>query len=100
MTDCTRKTVVWVLALAVVLMLGVTTGSAFAHEIQHAAHHTAGMHSSGICAWMCAATGTQITPTLQPQEYHIVHAALCPDEFISFSQESLTRLFPRAPPTR
>ena len=27
------------LAVAVLLMLGVTTGISFAHEIQHAAHH-------------------------------------------------------------
>src|SRR5206468_814519 len=42
------------LAVAILLMLGATTGSAFAHEIQHAAHHNAGMHATGICAWMCA----------------------------------------------
>ena len=49
------------LAVAIVLMLGATTGSAFAHEIQHAAHHTAGMHGSGICAWMCASAGAVTT---------------------------------------
>src|SRR5205809_7900621 len=45
------------LAVAILLMLGATTGSAFAHEIQHAAHHNAGMHATGICAWMCATAG-------------------------------------------
>jgi len=49
------------LAAAIVLMLGATTGSAFAHEIQHAAHHNAGMHATGICAWMCATAGAVAT---------------------------------------
>lgn len=43
------------LALGVLLLLGATTGSAFAHEVQHAGHHSAGMHHQGMCAWMCAA---------------------------------------------
>lgn len=49
------KSISWLLVVVVVVMLAATTGAAFAHEIQHAAHHTAGMHSSGVCAWMCAA---------------------------------------------
>src|SRR3989449_9970084 len=49
------------LAVAILLMLGATTGSAFAHEIQHAAHHNAGMHATGICAWMCATAGAVAT---------------------------------------
>ncbi len=52
------------LTVAIVLMLGATTGSAFAHEIQHAAHHTAGMHGSGICAWMCASAGAVATAAI------------------------------------
>ena len=49
------------LAVAILLMLGATTGSAFAHEIQHAAHHNANMHATGICAWMCATAGSVAT---------------------------------------
>jgi hypothetical protein len=55
------RSIACTLAVAIVLMLGATTGSAFAHEIQHAAHHTAGMHGSGICAWMCASAGAVTT---------------------------------------
>ena len=33
------------LAVGVLLMLGATTGISFAHEIQHAAHHTGSMHA-------------------------------------------------------
>ncbi len=50
----TFKAVATALALGFLLLLGATTGSAFAHDIQHAGHHSAGMHSQGICAWMCA----------------------------------------------
>ena len=49
------------LAVAVLLMLGATTGISFAHEIQHAAHHTGGMHTTGVCAWMCATAGAVTT---------------------------------------
>lgn len=51
----TFKIVAAALALGFLLLLGATTGSAFAHEVQHAGHHSAGMHGTGICAWMCAA---------------------------------------------
>ncbi|GIW54822.1 MAG: hypothetical protein KatS3mg082_1226 [Nitrospiraceae bacterium] len=45
----------WVLVVTVVTVLAATTGSVVAHDFQHAAHHAAGLHSTGICAWMCAA---------------------------------------------
>lgn len=51
----TFKAVAAALALGFLLLLGAGTGSAFAHDVQHAGHHSAGMHSQGICAWMCAA---------------------------------------------
>jgi hypothetical protein len=51
---------VWIVVIAVVALLGVTTGSAVAHELQHAAHHDAAMHGSGICAWMCATAGVHV----------------------------------------
>lgn len=52
------------LAVAVLLMLGATTGISFAHEVQHAAHHTGGMHATGVCAWMCATAGAVATATV------------------------------------
>lgn len=52
--------IVWVVVFAVVALLAVTTGSAVAHELHHAAHHDAGMHGSGICAWMCATAGVHV----------------------------------------
>ncbi|MEW6245541.1 MAG: hypothetical protein AB1555_02400 [Nitrospirota bacterium] len=49
------RTAAWALVVAIVIVLAATTGSAVAHDLQHAAHHGAGLHSTGICAWMCAA---------------------------------------------
>ena len=88
----------WVLAVAVLLMLGTTTGGAFAHEIQHAAHHTAGMHSSGICAWMCATAGTAATIVLQPVNYDLAQVAPLLTRSLPVSAVVLTPLLPRAPP--
>jgi hypothetical protein len=86
------------LAVAVLLMLGATTGSAFAHEIQHAAHHTAGMHASGICAWMCATAGAVTTAAIHativtPNEDKALPFVSSLRSFGSFSQ-----LQARAPP--
>jgi hypothetical protein len=59
------SSIVWIVLFAVIALLAVTTGSAVAHELHHAAHHDAGMHGSGICAWMCATAGIHVvTPVL------------------------------------
>ena len=92
------QSIAWVLVTAVLLMLGATTGSAFAHEIQHAAHHTAGMHSSGICAWMCATAGTAATIVLQPVSYDLAQVAPLLTRWLPVSTVVLTPLLPRAPP--
>lgn len=86
------------LAVAVLLMLGATTGIAFAHEVQHAAHHTAGMHASGICAWMCASASAVATAA-----YHVTDVTLNEDIGLPFlsglrSCDSCSTLQARAPP--
>ncbi len=62
------------LAVGLLLLLGGTTGSAFAHDIQHAGHHSAGMHGQGICAWMCAA-GSALDGLNVPLLVHAPHVA-------------------------
>lgn len=73
------KPVALVLAVGVFVMLGATTGAAFVHEVQHAAHHT-GMHGSGICAWMCASAGGVITPAFLPAQSSLVQPSEVPPE--------------------
>ncbi len=86
------------LAVAVLLMLGATTGISFAHEIQHAAHHTGGMHTTGVCAWMCATAGAVATAT-----FHTATVTPNEDTALPFlsglrSFESCSTLQARAPP--
>jgi len=88
----------WVLVVAVLVMLGATTGVAFAHEIQHAAHHNAGMHSSGICAWMCATAGSLSTYAIQPLQFELVFAAVSFSAPVLMSQDGGLSPLPRAPP--
>jgi hypothetical protein len=86
------------LAVAVLLMLGATTGTSFAHEIQHAAHHTGGMHATGVCAWMCATAGAVTTAAV-----HALTVTLNEDTALPFlnglrSSEFCSTLHARAPP--
>ena len=86
------------LAVAVLLMLGATTGISFAHEVQHAAHHTGGMHATGVCAWMCATAGAVATAA-----HHVTTVTLNEETALPFlsglrSFESCSTLQARAPP--
>ena len=98
MRPISHKSIAWVLIAAVVAMLGATTGVAFAHEIQHAAHHSAGMHSSGICAWMCATAGTLSTTVLQPVHYDVVRPTELFFTPTLISRDDNPAPLPRAPP--
>lgn len=85
-------------AFAVIALLAMTTGSAVAHELQHAAHHDAGMHGSGICAWMCATAGVHVVTSV-----HSTHLFTVAGD-VSFHSETVLLLQllapsrPRAPP--
>jgi len=86
------------LAVALFLMLGITTGGAFVHEVQHAAHHNAGMHATAICAWMCATGGAVATAAFHTTAGTVSVETALPyfdglRSFVTFS-----RLHARAPP--
>ncbi len=92
------NSIVWVVAFVVIALLAVTTGSAVAHELQHAAHHGAGMHGSGICAWMCATAGVHVVTPV-----HLTHLlAMAGDVSFRSRTVRLPQLLapsrPRAPP--
>jgi hypothetical protein len=86
------------LAVAILLMLGATTGSAFAHEIQHAAHHTAGMHGTGICAWMCAMVGAVTTAAIHVPLVTPIEGKALPFVSSLWASDSFSQLQARAPP--
>jgi len=92
------RSIVWIVACAVIVLLAMTTGSAVAHELQHAAHHNAGMHGSGICAWMCATAGTHVaTPVHLTHLFALVGLFTCDSDYALFLQ-LLAPSQSRAPP--
>jgi hypothetical protein len=92
------KTTAAVLVLGILLMLGVTTGSAVAHEIQHA-HHTAAMHGTGLCAWMCASGSGAATATVVPSVFVLVQDLFPLPDFLPHAAPSFWQLQARAPPS-
>jgi hypothetical protein len=92
------RPVAFTLTVAVLLMLGAATGSAFAHEVKHAAHHTAGMHTTGVCAWMCAASNAVTTAVVPAIAVTVSEEQVRP--FVSGlrSSECFSQLQARAPP--
>ncbi len=52
--DFHSKLLAWGLFVALVVVSG-TAGTAVAHDLHHGTHHSAKLHGTGICAWMCAA---------------------------------------------
>jgi hypothetical protein len=98
MTRPVLRPIAVVLTVAVLLLLGATTGGAFAHEVEHAAHHSAGMHGTGVCAWMCATAGAVTTPALLAVPVTISEDAAPPFLGDLQSFDSFSRLLVRAPP--
>ena len=92
------RTVVWVVASAVIVLLAMTTGSAVAHDLQHAAHHDAGMHGSGICAWMCATAGVHVVTPVHSMPMFEVVCLLTFDSDHAVLVQLLSPSQPRAPP--
>jgi len=86
------------LLVAVLFMVGGAMGATVAHDLQHAAHHTAASHSKGICAWMCATGG--IAQETGPALFHTLNeteqAIIPPDRHPSLTVSS--GLKSRAPP--
>ncbi len=92
------RSIVWIVACAVIVLLGVTTGGAVAHELQHAAHHSAGMHGSGICAWMCATAATHVATPLPSTHVFGVVSLLAFDSDYALFIHLLAPSQARAPP--
>ena len=98
MRNLILRSTAWVVAFAVMAILAVTTGGAVAHELQHAAHHNAGMHGSGICAWMCATAGVQVvTPLHSPHLFALAGDVSFPVDIV-LVPHLLAPSRPRAPP--
>lgn len=87
----------WTLLLCLVLVNGFMAAPSVSHA-QHHADHQAGTHSSGICAWLCAAgvgiesSVVQLTSVIQLLEW-----VSLPSFDVVFSVVSLPHFF-RGPP--
>lgn len=62
MVNLKQSWLVWSLLLCLVLVNGLLAAPAVAHADHHAKHQ-AGMHSTGLCAWECAAGQSLDTAT-------------------------------------
>ena len=58
------KSVVWIMIPVIMILLAAWSANVVAHELEHADHHDAAMHGSGICSWMCATAGTHVATPL------------------------------------
>lgn len=54
MVSVKRSGLVWSLLLCLVLANGLMAAPSVAHAAKHGSHQ-AGTHSTGLCAWLCAA---------------------------------------------
>jgi len=93
-----RRPIALTVVVAVLLMLGATTGSAFAHDIEHAAHHTSDMHATGLCAWMCATAGAVTTAAVHVTAGTLNEASVVPFHGGLHTVVFCSRLQARAPP--
>ena len=70
MTVVKRSGLIWSLLLSLVLMNGFMAAPSVAHAAHHE-NHQAGTHSTGLCAWQCAAgqgvesTSVDLASTIQ-----------------------------------
>ena len=92
------KPIALLVVTAIVLMLTLATSGTFAHEVKHATHHSAAMHTSGLCAWMCAAGGAVITPAFLPAFSTVVQQPVLILASQPLSLIFASRLQARAPP--
>jgi hypothetical protein len=72
-----RPAFVWALLLCIVLVNGLMAAPSVGHA-EHHDNHQAGTHSTGICAWLCAAgvgiesSVVQLTSDLQLVDQTII----------------------------
>ncbi len=97
--DGSVKSLTWAIIAILVVVLAGVAGSAAAHEIQHAAFHTPGMHSTGICAWMCTAGGAAVSSIDGPLVFLLVQEDAAPSVPLFQSLPSPRLLSARAPPS-
>ncbi len=92
-----RSALVWPLLLCLVLVNGFMAAPSVAHAAHHA-NHQAGTHTTGLCAWLCAAgQGIETAPVNLESKLQLFDLVVCRD--VSQAQRQLSSLpFFRGPP--
>lgn len=98
MVKLRQSWLVWSLLVCLVLVNGLLTVPAVAHA-EHHAKHQAGTHSTGLCAWQCAAgQSIETTTVVFVSTLQFVHLADDP-QLNQISIAAPFFLFVRGPPS-
>lgn len=89
--------VVWALLFCTVFVNGFMVAPSVGH-VQHYGDHQAGAHSTGICAWLCAAGQDvdSVSVQLNPEILFIEQATIAPVKTLLRQASFYSRL--RGPP--
>ncbi|WP_455371489.1 hypothetical protein [Petrachloros mirabilis] len=97
MTRLKSSCLVWSLLVCLVLVNGYMAVPSVAHAATHASH-TAGTHSTGLCAWLCAA-GQGVESASVPFESRLQVLDSVELQQVDYVQCPFSSLvFPRGPP--
>jgi hypothetical protein len=92
-----RPAFVWALLLCIVAVNGFMAAPSVGH-VEHHGDHQAGTHSTGICAWLCAA-GDGIEPYVVQfaSSFQLVERAISASSIVVHSADPFS-YFLRGPP--
>ena len=94
----TRPAFVWTLLFCIVLVNGLMAAPSVGHA-QHHADHQGATHSTGICAWLCAAgVGIESSDIQLISELQFLERVGIPSFDIIFSAVPFSSFF-RGPPS-
>jgi len=93
-----RPGLVWALLVCLVLTNGFMAAPSVAHAEHHGAHHDAGTHASGICAWFCAAGQDIDTSSVEPTSNLQLVESTPVAGFIEAQDSIALSTFSRGPP--
>lgn len=97
MVTLKRSGLIWALLLCLILVNGLMAAPSVRHALHHAKHQ-AGTHSTGICAWLCAAgQGVESSSIHLPSELQLFERTVV-DPIDAVSDAAFYDHFLRGPP--
>ncbi|WP_455379608.1 hypothetical protein [Petrachloros mirabilis] len=92
-----QKCFVWGLLICLVLVNGYMVAPSVAHAAKHASHK-AGTHSTGLCAWLCAAGQGIETSSIIPEAKPLPTDIVVFERVVQTQQVLPLQAFLRGPP--